>query len=509
MHLVAREHRVDDAMDVLRDRTLLRTGRLGEVLLERQDRGEDLLGRGRHLLELARREPAVVADGGVADELADLLRVLGRDLPDELDEEVADEAAHVLERRQPLLLGPVREAAGPEVVVLVEVPLLALREVLATAREAVLERGECLILVDLDPAGLAGDLILERLQVARALLVVDRRDDRRREVEDLLELARSDVEQVADPARHALEEPDVRDRSGEVDVTHALAANLLPRHLDAAALADDPLVADALVLAAVALPVPRRPEDALAEQAVPLRLQRAVVDRLRLGDLARRPVADLLARGEPDPNRIEIIDVDQPISPPVKSLVKISGTLAPRLTSSLRSFFSGSRAGGRQSSSSRSTRSLSPSGPTSASASSSASSPSDTSTSSRSPSDSSAGRASSPSWSTRSWPSSTSSAVGWRPTARSEPGERSIPSSSAARRSSSSSSRTSTSRPSSERTWTSSASDCISFSSTLKDSGIDGSAMFSPLTIASYAFTRPTVSSDLIVSISCNVYAAP
>ena len=59
-----------------------------------------------------------------------------------------------------------------------------------------------------------------------------------------------------------------------------------------------------------------------------------------------------------------------------------------------------------------------------------------------------------------------------------------MPSSSAARRSSSSSSRIST-VPSSETTLTSSARDCISFSSTLNDSGIDGSAMFSPLTIAS------------------------
>src|SRR5258708_10913388 len=426
-------------MDVLRARTLLRTRRLRELVLEREDRGEDLLRSGRDLLELARREPAIVADGGVADELADLLRVLRRDLRNELDEQVADETAHVVERRQRLLLGPVREAAGPEVVVLVKVPLLALREVLATARKAVLERGERLVLVDLDAAGLALDLVLEPVQVARALLVVDRRDDRRREVEDLLELARGDVEQVADAARHALEEPDVRDRSGEVDVTHALAADLLPRHLDAAALADDPLVADSLVLAAVALPVARRPEDALAEQAVALGLQRAVVDGLRLRDLTRRPVADLLAGGKPDPNCVEIIDVDQSV------------LSAP------------------QSSSSRSTRSASPSGPTSASASSFASSSSDTSTSSRSPSDSSAGKASSPSTSARSWPSSTSSAVGWRPTARSEPGERSMPSSSAARRSSSSSSRTSTSRPSSDCTWTSSASDCISFSSTLKD----------------------------------------
>ena len=122
-----------------------------ELLLERRDRGEHLLGRERDLVELARRQPAVVADRGVADELADLLRVLGRDLADELDEQAADEAARVLERREPLLLGPVREPAGPEVVVLVEVPLLALREELAPARETVLERGERLVAVDVDP----------------------------------------------------------------------------------------------------------------------------------------------------------------------------------------------------------------------------------------------------------------------------------------------------------------------------------------------------------------------
>src|SRR5207253_6089332 len=127
---------------------------------------------------------------------------------------------------------------------------------------------------------------------------------------DLLELARSDVEQVADPAGHALEEPDVADRGGEVDVTHPLAAQLLPRHLDAAALADDSLVADALVLAAVALPVARRSEDALAEEAVALRLQRAVVDRLGLRYLTRGPVANLLRGRETNPNRVEIIDVD-------------------------------------------------------------------------------------------------------------------------------------------------------------------------------------------------------
>ena len=73
-------------------------------------------------------------------------------LRDELDEEPADERARVLERRQRLLLGPVSRAAAPEVVVLVEVPLLALREVVAAAGEAVLERGERLVAVDVDAA---------------------------------------------------------------------------------------------------------------------------------------------------------------------------------------------------------------------------------------------------------------------------------------------------------------------------------------------------------------------
>src|SRR5439155_24916444 len=109
----------------------------------------------------------------------------------------------------------------------------------------------------------------------------------------------------------ALEEPDMRDRRSEVDVTHPLTADLLPRHLDAAALADDALVADALVLAAVALPVLGRTEDALAEEAVALGLERAVVDRLGLRYLAGRPVANLLGRRQPNADGVELIDVDQ------------------------------------------------------------------------------------------------------------------------------------------------------------------------------------------------------
>src|SRR5205085_11414234 len=122
---------------------------------------------------------------------------------------------------------------------------------------------------------------------------------------------RSDVEQVAYPAVHALEEPDVRHGIGEVDVAHSLAPDLRPRHLHTAPFADDALVADTLVLAAVALPVLGRTEDALAEQPVLLRLQRPVVDRLRLRYLTGAPAPDLLRGGEPDLDCVEVVDVHQ------------------------------------------------------------------------------------------------------------------------------------------------------------------------------------------------------
>jgi hypothetical protein len=143
-----------------------------------------------------------------------------------------------------------------------------------------------------------------------ATLVVDPRDDVRGEVDDLLETLRRDVEQVPEPARYALEVPDVRDRRRQLDVTHALAAHLLAGHLDATALADDALEPDALVLAAVALPVLRGTEDLLAEQAVLLGLERAVVDRLGLLDLAVRPGTDLVGGRERNRELRRVVHVE-------------------------------------------------------------------------------------------------------------------------------------------------------------------------------------------------------
>ena len=140
-----------------------------------------------------------------------------------------------------------------------------------------------------------------------ALLLVDPGDQVGGEVDDLLELLGLQLllgldagEEVGQPRPGAAEVPDVHDGRGQLDVAHALAADLRAGDLDAAALADDALEADALVLAAVALPVLGRTEDLLAEEAVLLGLQRAVVDRLRLLHLA---VATTCGSSRPWPAR--------------------------------------------------------------------------------------------------------------------------------------------------------------------------------------------------------------
>jgi hypothetical protein len=158
-----------------------------------------------------------------------------------------------------------------------------------------------------DGLALDHDLLFEVRQLFVALFDVDPRDQVGREVDDLFELLGLELftglgahEEIGQPRTRAAEIPDVHDRCRELDVAHAVAPHLGSRDLDAAALADDALEAHALVLAAVALPVLGGTEDLLAEQAVLLGLERAVVDRLGLLHLAVRPHADLVRGGQTD-----------------------------------------------------------------------------------------------------------------------------------------------------------------------------------------------------------------
>ena len=87
-------------------------------------------------------------------------------------------------------------------------------------------------------------------------------------------------------------------RRGELDMAHPLAAHLGEGDFHAAFLAGDAAILDALILAAKALIVLHRPEDAGTEQAVALGLEGPVVDGFRLLDLTGRPGPDLLRAGD-------------------------------------------------------------------------------------------------------------------------------------------------------------------------------------------------------------------
>src|SRR6185312_11374020 len=142
-------------------------------------------------------------------------------------------------------------------------------------------------------------------------LLVDRDDHVGGEVDDLLEVLRRHVEQVAEAARNTLEVPDVGDRRCKLDVTHALATHGGLGDLHATALTHDALEAHSLVLTARALPVTARAEDLLSEETVLLRLERAVVDRLRLLHFTVRPVTDVLRGRKADLDFVKRVNVEQ------------------------------------------------------------------------------------------------------------------------------------------------------------------------------------------------------
>ncbi len=128
-------------------------------------------------------------------------------------------------------------------------------------------------------------LFVQPLQGALARLLIDLGNDVLREVEHTVEVATGNIEQQTHIAGHAARIPYMRHRRSQLNVAKPLAPNRRAGDLHAAFVTDDALVTDVLVLAAIALPVARRAEDGQAEQAVLLRAQPAIIDRLRLGHL--------------------------------------------------------------------------------------------------------------------------------------------------------------------------------------------------------------------------------
>ena len=127
-------------------------------------------------------------------------------------------------------------------------------------------------------------LLREEIKLLDTVLRLDARvyDNVALVIYDGIHLLGRDAKEAANLVGEGPEIPDVGDRHNERDVTHTLAAHLFLGHLDAAAVAYDAFVADALVLSAMALVVLDGAEDALAKEAIALRLIRPVVDGLGL-----------------------------------------------------------------------------------------------------------------------------------------------------------------------------------------------------------------------------------
>ncbi len=129
------------------------------------------------------------------------------------------------------------------------------------------------------------------------------------EVQHALDVAQGHVQHQTDAGRQRLQEPDVRHRAGQLDVTHALTTNLGEGDFHATLLADHTPVLETLVFAAQALVVLDRTKDARAEQAITLRLEGAVIDGLRLFHFAKRPGTDQIRRCQTDLQLVELRDL--------------------------------------------------------------------------------------------------------------------------------------------------------------------------------------------------------
>ena len=125
-------------------------------------------------------------------------------------------------------------------------------------------------------------------------------------IDDGIEVLCRHTKEITNLVRKRTEVPDMSHRHNELDVSLTLTTYFLLCHLHTTTVADNPFIADALVFTAGALIVFCRTEDALAEQAVTLRLVGAVVDCLRLGNLTIRIFLNLLRRSETNGNLREI-----------------------------------------------------------------------------------------------------------------------------------------------------------------------------------------------------------
>ena len=151
---------------------------------------------------------------------------------------------------------------------------------------------------------LGEDLLLHERRIAR----ID--NDIVGEVQHLLEDARADMSRIRPmrdgmPLKYQMCDTGAASSMWPMRSRRTLALVTSTPHLSQIL----PLIADLLVLAAVALPVLGRAKDTLAEQAVAFRLERAVVDGFGLFNFAVGPFADQVRGRQTDLDGVKRIDI--------------------------------------------------------------------------------------------------------------------------------------------------------------------------------------------------------
>ena len=91
-----------------------------------------------------------------------------------------------------------------------------------------------------------------------------------------------DIQEKTHPAGNPFEIPDMRNRGGQLNVTHPLPAHLGPGYLHPAAVTDNTAITNPFVLAAVTFPVFLGTEYFFAKESFTLRFKGAVINCFRL-----------------------------------------------------------------------------------------------------------------------------------------------------------------------------------------------------------------------------------
>ena len=108
-------------------------------------------------------------------------------------------------------------------------------------------------------------------------------------IEDSFDLLEGKIQQGADAAGEALQEPDVGDRRSEFDMPHPFSADFGLDYFHTTFFTDGAAVLHAFVFPAVALVIFYGTKYLCAEKTIPFRLERPIINCFRLFYFAMRP----------------------------------------------------------------------------------------------------------------------------------------------------------------------------------------------------------------------------